>query len=285
MKTLREAIEGARSGGYALGHFNISDSNQCKAIVEAARETGMPVIIGVSDGERKFIGTREVVALVKAARESGVPVFLNSDHTKSIDAVKEVIDAGFDAVLFDGSHLPENENIEMTRAAVQYARDSGRDVLIEGEIGRIGTSSKLLDAPPEDMDVSLTTPDEAARFVRETSVDLLAPAIGSMHGRLKSGESKAHFDAAHISSVHEAAGVPLVLHGASGEADADMRIAIQSGASIVHINTDIRIAYRKGIEQGLSLDPNEVTPYKFLAPGVEAVKNVVAARINFFAGR
>lgn len=285
MKTLREAIAEAREARFALGHFNISDSNQFKAIAEASRDTGTPVIIGVSDGERKFIGTRETVALVRAARENGLPVYLNSDHTKTIEDVMEVIDAGFDAVLFDGSHMTIEENIELTRRAVKYARESGRDVLIEGEIGKIGTSSKLLDAPPEDMDAQLTTPDEAARFVRETSVDLLAPAIGSMHGRLKSGVAKAHFDAAHISSVHEAAGVPLVLHGASGEADADMRIAIESGASIVHINTDIRIAYRKGIEQGLLKDADEVAPYKFLAPGVDAVKDVVVSRIRFFAGQ
>lgn len=285
MKTLREAISEAREGRFALGHFNISDSNQFKAIAEACRETGTPVLVGVSDGERKFLGTRETVGLVRAARDSGLPIFLNSDHTKTIEDVIEVIDAGFDAVLFDGSHQTMEENIEMTRAAVKYARDSGRDVLIEGEIGRIGTSSKVFDAPPEDMDMQLTTPEEAARFVRETSVDLLAPAIGSMHGRLKSGDAKAHFNAAHIASVHEAAGVPLVLHGASGEADADMRVAIESGASIVHINTDIRIAYRKGIEHGLSADADEVAPYKFLAPGVEAVKDIVVQRIRFFAGQ
>ena len=282
MQTLREAIESAREKGIALGHFNISDSDQFNAVVAAAEAAKQPVIIGVSEGERKFVGVHAVAALVAAARADGKQVYLNADHTYSVELVKEVIDAGFDAAIFDGSHLSMEENIAKTREAVALARASGREVLIEAEIGRIGTSSKLLDAPPEDMDVELTDPEEAAAFVRETGVDLLAPAVGTMHGRLKTGADP-KLNPTRITEILNAAGVPLVLHGGSGTTDADFVAAIKAGISVVHINTDIRVAYRKGIEAGLSKDADEIAPYRFLAEGVEQVKEVTEKYIRLFS--
>ncbi|PIR82748.1 tagatose-bisphosphate aldolase [Candidatus Kaiserbacteria bacterium CG10_big_fil_rev_8_21_14_0_10_59_10] len=284
MVSLREAVGAADEGAYALGHFNISDSNQFNAIVAAAKEAGMPVLVGVSEGEMAFLGRGAAVALARAAREDGLPVFLNADHVRSLDSVSAAIDAGFDSVIFDGSHLPLEENIRETRRAVEYARKSGRDVLVEGELGQIGISSKLLDAPPEDMDEELTDPDTAARFVRETAVDLLAPAVGTMHGRLKSGASPA-LDIPRIERVRDAAGVPLVLHGGSGSTDADFREAARAGCAIIHVNTDIRIAYRAGIEEALKAAPEEIAPYKFLAKGVEGVRAAAEKHIRLFAGR
>jgi fructose-bisphosphate aldolase class II len=282
MKTLREAIEAAREGGFALGHFNVSDSNQFNAIVSAAAVAKLPVVIGVSEGERTFIGVNNVAALVAAARAEGKEVYLNADHTYSLELVKEAVDAGFDAVIFDGSHLPLQENIEKTREAVAYARASGRDVLIEGEIGRIGTSSKLLDKVPDDVDAELTSPDDAARFVRETSADMLAPAVGTLHGRLKSG-AMPRINVKRIAEIREAADVPLVLHGGSGSSDEDFVGAVKAGMALVHINTDIRIAYRKGIEAGLVKSADEIAPYRFLAEGVEGVKKEALRYIRLFA--
>jgi fructose-bisphosphate aldolase class II len=281
MKTLREAIQEAGDAGIALGHFNVSDSNQFNAILAAAAGANMPVVIGASEGERKFFGVHALAAVVSAARASGAPVYLNADHTYSLDLVKEAIDAGFDAVIFDGSHLPLEENIAKTREAVAYARASGRDVLIEGEIGRIGTSSKLLDKAPDDIDAVLTSADEAARFVRESGVDLLAPAVGTMHGRLKSGPPP-RIDTHRIEEIREATGVPLVLHGGSGSTDEDFVAAVKAGISLVHINTDIRVAYRKGIEAGLVKDADEIAPYRFLAPGVEGVRATTERYIRMF---
>ena len=282
MYSLREAIVAAEKGGFALGHFNISDSNQLNAVVAAAQKLGQPVIIGVSEGEREFVGVREVAALVQAKRSEGQPVYLNADHTYSIEGVKAAVDAGFDAVIFDGSHLPLAENIEKTRECVTYARASGRDVLVEGEIGRIGTSSKLLEVVPDDFDAELTGPEEAAQFVRESGVDLLAPAVGTMHGRLKSGvEPK--IDAARIAKIREAAGVPLVLHGGSGSSDDDFVAAIKAGIAVVHINTDIRVAYRKGLEHDLASDTEEIAPYRFLSEGVEGVEQLAEKYIKLFS--
>lgn len=282
MKSLRETIEAAREAGVGIGHFNISDSNQCNAILAAADAARLPVILAASEGERKFIGVKNIAALVAAARADGKEVYLNADHTYSVELVKEAIDAGFDAVIFDGSHLPLEENIAKTREAVAYARASGRDVLVEGEIGRIGTSSKLLDAVPDDVDAELTTAEEAARFVRETGVDLLAPAVGTLHGRLKSG-AMPRINVRRIEEIRDAAGVPLVLHGGSGSTDEDFVASVKAGISIVHINTDIRIAYRKGIEAGLAKDADEIAPYRFLAPGVDGVRETTARYLNLFA--
>ena len=283
MQTLREAVEAAREKGIAIGHFNVSDSNQFNAVVAAAQAASMPVIVGVSEGERKFFGVRNLAALVKSAREQGMQVYLNADHTYSFDGIKEAIDAGFDAVIFDGSHLDMEENIKQTRMAVEYARTCGREVLVEGEIGRIGTSSKLLDAPPADLDKNLTSPEDAARFVRESGVDMLAPAVGTMHGRLKDG-GEPKIDTARIEEIRDAVGIPLVLHGGSGSSDADMAASAKAGCAIIHINTDIRVAYRKGIEAGLAADANEISPYKFIGPGVEGVRTMTEKYIRLFAG-
>lgn len=282
MRTLHEVVESARESRIAVGHFNVSDSNQFNAVVAAAQELHLPVIIGVSEGERKCIGVHNIASLVAAARADGKEVYLNADHTYTLDGIKEAVDAGFDAVIFDGSHLPFEENIAQTRAAVEYARSQGKGTLVEAEIGRIGTSSKLLDVPPADMDANLTTPEEAAQFVRETSINFLAPAVGTMHGRLKSGGAP-KVDVARIELIREAAGVPLVLHGGSGTSDDDFLAAAKAGCSIIHINTDIRVAYRKGIEASLAADADEIAPYKFLAQGTKAVQDTTARYLKLFA--
>jgi fructose-bisphosphate aldolase class II len=283
MKTLREAIEHAEAQHRAIGHFNVSDSNQLNAIADAAQELQVPVIIGVSEGERKWFGVRHIAALVQSFRSEGREVYLNADHTKTIEGIEEAIAAGFDAVLFDGSKLSIDENIAQTRAAVAAARTAERPVLVEGELGYIGSSSSMLDDIPEGAGLEQTDPEVAARFARETGIDLLAPSVGNIHGMLKNAANP-KLNIERVGSVRSAAGVPLVLHGGSGIADEDFVAAIKAGVSIVHINTEIRAAYRKGIEQGLAADANEVSPYKYMGPGYDALKAVVRARLALFAG-
>ena len=284
MQTLREAILQARKGKYAIGHFNVSDSNQINAVIAAAQVVGVPVIIGASEGERAFIGMDNLVALVRVAREHGKQVYLNADHTFTVEGVKAVIDAGYDAVIFDGSHLGMEENIEKTKEIVAYARAIGRDIIVEAEIGRIGTSSKLLDAPPADMDANLTTTEEAMHFVTSTGVDLLAPAVGTMHGRLKGG-GEPKIDLARITAIRDATNIPLVLHGGSGSSDVDLAAVGPAGCAIVHINTDIRIAYRKGIEEALAASADEIAPYKFLALGVAGVQAMTEKYLQLFSNK
>src|SRR3989344_5222327 len=136
MKTLREAVWEARDKGVAIGHFNISDSEQLRGIFEAAQELNLPVIIGTSEGERDFIGVRQAVALVRSLRdEHDYPIFLNADHTYSFERAKEAIDAGYDSIIIDGTKISLRDNSAMSKQTVEYARQSGRDVLVEGEVG------------------------------------------------------------------------------------------------------------------------------------------------------
>jgi fructose-bisphosphate aldolase class II len=280
MKSLREYIDEAREKGVAIGHFNISNLETLRGIFNAARSGNLPIIIGVSEGERDFIGVRQVVALVKSLRdECQYPIFLNADHTYSFERVKEAIDAGFDSVIFDGTKLSLDENIKITKQCVEYAHRRNPDILVEGELGYIGASSKILDKVPDG--VVKTQPEEAKKFVVATGIDLLAPAVGNIHGMLQGGIDP-NLDIELIKKIGSAVGVPLVLHGASGNSADDIKAAIASGVSIVHINTEIRVAYRDAVRDFLRDNPNEVAPYKFLKPGLEAVERVVAEKLDIF---
>lgn len=285
MKTLRESVWESREKGVAVGHFNISDSEQCRGIFEAARELNLPVIIGTSEGERDFVGVRQAVALVRSLREEhDYPIYLNADHTYSFERAKEAIDAGYDAVIIDGTKIPLGENIAMSKQTVEYARASGRDVLVEGEVGFIGASSKLLDALPEGAEISedtITKPEELKQYVEQTGVDMVAPAVGNVHGMLKSGGNP-HLFIHRIAELRTAVEAPMVLHGGSGTSDQDFVDAIKAGIAIVHINTEIRVAYRKGIEEAFQKNPDEIAPYKFMKSGQDALKEVVKRRLGLF---
>lgn len=280
MRSLREVIQDAQNRHVAVGHFNFSDSTQLNAIAEAARELGVPVMVGVSEGERAFVGVAQAAALVSALRAKGQEIYLNADHTKSIAGIREAIDAGFDEVLFDGSQLPIEENIAQAKEAVAYARASGRDVLVEGELGYIGVSSKVLDAIPDGAGLDKTDPEVAERFVKESGVDLLAPSVGNIHGMLKNVPDP-ELDIPRIGAIAQKVGVPLVLHGASGNSEEDIRAAIKNGVCVVHINTEIRVAYRKGIEAGLAAG-DDVSPAKYLGVGAAQMKEVVKVKLLLF---
>ena len=284
MKTLRECISEAEANKVAIGHFNISDTEGLHAIFNAARTLNVPVIIGTSEGERDFVGVKQAVALVKSLREEhDYPIFLNADHTYSIEKIKEAVDAGYDAVIFDGTKLPFEENLAKTKEAVEYARSVNPEIIVEGEIGYIGTSSKVLDELPEGVDPvgAVTTEEEVTRYVKETGVDLVAPAVGNLHGMLKYGKNP-ELNIGQISTLRKAGGVPMVLHGGSGISDEDFRAAIEAGISIVHINTEIRIAYRKGIEEVIKENPDEIAPYRLMKKGVEGMAEVVEKRLRLF---
>jgi len=284
MKTLREYIKEAGEKGVAIGHFNISNLEALHGIFNAAKKLNLPVIIGVSEGEEKFAGIEEVVALVKTLREeNNFPIFLNADHHASFETVKKCIDEGFDMVIIDVAKLSFEENVAITKKCVEYAREvskaTGRDILVEGEIGYIGSGSNIKDTIPEGAGV-LTKPEEAKRFVDETGVDLLAPSIGSIHGLIKSG--KPHIDAELTKQIRDITGIPLVLHGGSGLRDEDFTNAIKAGVQIVHINSEIRLALREAIEKSLKEMPEEINPSKILQPAVDAIEKVVEDRLKLF---
>jgi fructose-bisphosphate aldolase, class II len=287
MQSLRYALELAQQNGVGIGHFNISDSAQLNAVFASAQELNVPVLVGVSEGEREFIGVRQIAALVQSLREEfDFPIFLNADHTHSLSKAVVAAKAGFDAIVFDLSALPFEENVRQTKEAVGVLKSIQPKILVEGEIGDIGTGSEIHDEAP-DLARGLTTPGEAKEYVESTGVDILAPAVGNMHGMLKSmlrGQTKKHLDIPRISQIKSAAQVPLTLHGGSGTDDEHFRKAIAAGINIVHINTELRIAWRRGLEEGLAKQPQEVVPYKILPFAVESVKQVVRSRLRLFSG-
>lgn len=286
IKTLRECIKEAEEKKVAIGHFNISNLEALHGIYNAAKNLNVPVIIGLSEGEESFVVKEEAVALIQSIRErDNYPIFLNADHHYSFESVKGAIDTGYDSAIIDKVELSLEENIELTKKCVQYAKEfskqNNKDVLIEAELGFIGTSSKILNEIPDGVGKGTMTKSEDAKiFVEKTGIDLLAPSVGNIHGMVKGGNPK--LDIERIKEIREACGVPLVLHGGSGISDEDFKNAIKAGIAIVHINTEIRVAYREALEKFLKENPNEIAPYKFLDSSVKAIEAVVEKRLKLF---
>lgn len=284
MKTLREYIVEARRKSVAIGHFNFSNLEGLYAIARAAKRLSVPVIVGLSEGEEEAVGTRLAPLLVKHIRENwNIPIFLNADHHYSFATVKSAIDAGFDAVIFDGAKLSFEENVQQAKQCVDYARGvaaaSGRDVLVEVELGYIGVGSMIRDEIPEGI-AAITSPEEAKKFISQTQGDMLAPAVGNFHGMLR-GKTKPRLNIDCIKSLSRAVHVPLVLHGGSGE-DADYGAAIDAGISVIHINTELRKAYTDTLREYLKQHPDEVTPYKYNMNAALAMEAVVTEKLKIF---
>jgi len=285
MKTLRQYIKEAGEKGIAIGHFNISNLETLRGIFNAAKKLNVPVIIGTADGERKYIGTKEAVAAVKSYRdEYNFPIFLNADHTYSFEGVKECIDAGYDSVIFDGTGMSAEENVKITKQCVGYARKVNPEILVEAELGFIGTSSKVLDKLPEGVKITeefLTKPEDAKKFIEETGIDMIAPAVGNIHGMLKGGIDPA-LNIKRVCEIKKAINIPMVLHGASGNSKEDIQAVIKNGMSVVHVNTEIRVAFKKALEKELEEKPNEVAPYKYMEETIPAVEKVVEEKLRIF---
>src|SRR3989344_3270486 len=287
MKTLREYINDASAKKIAIGHFNISDLAGLKGIFGAAKGLGLPVIIGVSEGEREFVGVKTAAVLVKSLREEyDYPIYINADHTYSFEKVEEAAAAGFDMVIFDGAKLPFDDNLREAKRAVEFARAKYPDLLVEGELGYIGQSSKILKELPSGAALTreqFTKPPEAARFVKETGVDMLAPAVGNIHGMLGLGKDP-DLDIELIGELKNACGVPLVLHGGSGLKDEEFVKAAKAGTAVIHVNTELRVAWKEAVAKAFADGQDEVAPYQFLAKAEEAVRTVVSARLKLFSG-
>ena len=288
MDSLRTILTRLEKQRAALGHFNVADLVLVKSVLAAAAEIGVPVMVGASEGERAFFGTHELAAVVKSLRDqSGLPVFLNADHTHSLTKAVEAVKAGFDSVVADFSALPFAENVSRTKEAVEALKAINPSLLVEGEIGNIGSGSEIHDTVTKEFR-NLTTPEEARQFVAATGIDVLAPAVGNMHGMLKSmvqGKEKKRLNIERIGEIKKAAGVFLTLHGGSGTDDTDFRNAIAAGINIIHINTELRVAWRGSLEDSLKRQPNEVVLYKILPPVIDSVKQVAGSRLKLFSGQ
>jgi len=284
MKTLREMLVEAQQNQVAIGHFNISDLAGLKAVFESARALDVPVIVGLSEGERAFMGAREAAATVRVLRQDyDYPIFLNADHTHSLASAEDAARAGFDSIVFDRSELPFAQNIAETRRAVETLKAINPSILIEGEIGEIGTGSEIHEEAPQGL--TLTTTEEAKEFASATGIDILAPAVGNTHGLSRSmvrGEAQKRLNIDRIGEIGKATGLFMTLHGASGTNDDDLRRAIRAGITEIHINTEVRLAWRRGLEDAFAKERDQVVPYKLLPAAVDAMKQVVSARLLLF---
>ena len=281
-KNIKYYLEKAQKEHWAIGQFNFSDFTQMKAITEAGEKMKAPVILGTSEGESGFFGLDEAVALRDVLRKkTGMPIFLNLDHGKSFEYLKKAIDAGYDMVHFDGSKLPLDENIKITKEVVKYSKKKG--ITVEGEVGRGGNdASRLYSEKFEIKEEDLTNPEDALRYLKETKADLLAVSIGNFHGIEVSGiDPNLRLDV--LKAVKEKTGdVFLVLHGGSGTPEDDIREAIKIGIVKININTELRLAFSGNLRRFLDENKEEIVPYKFLADAKNSVEKVAERKVELF---
>lgn len=271
-----EILSKAKEGHYAIPHFNINNLEWTKYILEVMEEEGKPVILGVSEGAKKYMGGFSViVGMVKGLiKDLGitVPVVLHLDHGTSFEVCREAIDAGFTSVMIDASKYSFDENVRITKEVVDYARRF--NVSVEAELGHIGGSEDNITASSLN-----ATLDESQEFVILTGVDFFAPALGSVHGIYK-GEP--NLDFVTMKEISDNVSVPLVLHGASGIDDEKIRKAIDCGISKINVNTDFQIAWHKGVLEFVTNNPNVFDPRKVISAGEKLMKDVVREKVRLF---
>lgn len=297
----KEMFAAAYAGRYAVGAFNVNNMEIVQGIMRAASEEKSPVILQVSAGARKYAGQTYIMKLVEAAliEDPTVPVVLHLDHGPSFEMCRDCIDGGFTSVMIDGSHLPYEENIALTRQVVEYAHP--RNVWVEAELGKLAGVEEHVSSAEH----VYTDPDEAVDFVRRTQCDSLAVAIGTSHGAYKF-KGEARLDFARLEAISaKLPGYPLVLHGASsvpqefvelcnkyggqvggarGVPEDMLRKAAGMGVCKINVDTDIRLALTASIRRYLAEHPEQFDPRSYLAPAREAVKSMVARKIRDVMG-
>jgi len=296
----KELLAEAGARDSAVGAFNFSNLEFLQAIVAAADAKQTPVFLATSEGAISYAGIESIVAMARAAAETTrVPLCLHLDHGRDIALIQRCIRSGYTSVMIDASHLPFDENVRQTRAVVELAHAAG--VSVEAELGRlVGREDAVIVAEREAL---LIDPAEAARFVADTGVDSLAPAIGTAHGAFKfKGEPKLDFD--RLEKVKKATGgLPLVLHGASsvppnliekctrygidvkgarGVPEADVVRAIKLGVSKINVDTDLRLAFAAEVRHAFQEQPKDFDPRHYLGRGRDAVRELVEQKIELF---
>ncbi|MGE5041686.1 MAG: class II fructose-bisphosphate aldolase [Candidatus Levyibacteriota bacterium] len=282
MLTLHELHLKAKQEGWAVPHFNFSSLAQLNGVIDAAKKLNAPILLGTSEGERKFVGLKQAVGLAKSFREEGLPVYLNADHTHSVEAAMAAFDAGYDSIHIDLSKLPFRENIEGTKKVVDYVKSKNPEVEVEAELGYLVTdSSKIYNEVIEIPEESYTKVEEAVEFVSETHIDRFAPAVGNMHG-IALNDKVIKFDL--IEKLREALPKDLTftIHGGSGIHDEDIKKMVQMGFNNVHISTELRKAYTDALRKSLSEKPEELSPQVYEAPARAAAAELAEGKMRLY---
>lgn len=275
----KEILLEAKKGHYAIPHFNINNLEWAKYILEEMEHLQKPVILGVSEGACKYMGGFDViVGMVKGLIKDlniTIPVCLHVDHGTSFETCKKAIDAGFTSVMIDASKLPLEENIRVTKEVVDYAHSRG--VTVEAEIGHIGGTEDNITSTSNNARL-----DECIALVKETNIDSLAPALGSVHGLYK-GEPNLDFKT--MKEISEHLEVPLVLHGGTGIPEYQIKEAISCGINKININTELQIAWHDAVSKFIEENPNSYDPRKVIGSGEKAIKEKVEEKVNLFMNR
>ncbi|MBR3835648.1 MAG: class II fructose-1,6-bisphosphate aldolase [Clostridia bacterium] len=300
----KEMFKAAYEGGYAIGAFNVNNMEIIQGIVEAGKKLNAPLILRVSKGARAYANHTYLVKLVEAAvEETGLPIALHLDHGPDFETCKSCIDGGFTSVMIDGSHLPYEENVALTKKVVDYAHAHG--VTVEGELGQLAGVEDDVNVSAED--ASYTNPDQVYDFVTRTGVDSLAIAIGTSHGayKFKPGQKpQLRFDILEEVS-QKLPGFPIVLHGASsvvpefveiinnyggempdaiGIPEEMLRQSAQMAVCKINIDSDLRLAMTAAIRKYMAENPSHFDPRQYLKPAREAIQGMVEHKINTVLG-
>ncbi|MBD3259769.1 ketose-bisphosphate aldolase [Candidatus Woesearchaeota archaeon] len=294
--TTKKILKDAQRNDYAVGHFNTSNLEITKAIVEAASEMNSPVIVAASKGAIKYAGIKQIAEIVKtAAKKTKIPVALHLDHSPDIDLIADCIKYGWTSVMIDASHFSFVKNTRLTKLAVQLAHR--RKIPVEAELGRLEGKEGWVKGKE-----IFTDPEKAKVFARLTGCDSLAVSIGTSHGAYKF-KGTPRLDIKRLKEINEQVRIPLVLHGASsvpqklvveankynaklkgmiGVPNSQIRQAIRNGICKVNTDTDIRIAFDLGIRKSLKQHPENIDYRKYLASGMAEVKKLVKSKIRLF---
>lgn len=296
----KQMFKDAYEGKYAIGAFNVNNMEIVQGIVDAAKAENAPLILQASAGARKYANSIYLKKLVEAAvEESNLPIALHLDHGDTFEICKQCIDDGFTSVMIDGSHHSFEENIALTKRVVEYAHERG--VVVEAELGRLAGIEDAVNV--SSADASFTDPNQAVEFVERTGVDSLAIAIGTSHGAYKfAGEARLDFERLEkISNMLP--GYPLVLHGASSVPQELVALCNQFGGNIpgakgvpeemlakasklgvckINVDTDLRLSLTAAVRKVLTENPAEFDPRKYLAPGRDAITEIVRHKIQVF---
>jgi fructose-bisphosphate aldolase class II len=297
LTTLKEVLAKANKGNYAVGAFNINNLEILQAIVNAAKKLKSPVILQTSEGSIAYAGMNYLKCLaVQAAREHGIPIVLHLDHGRDTDIIRQAIRNGYTSVMIDGSHLPFEDNIALTKKVVGWAHAKG--VSVEGELGTIGGAEEKIVSRK----IIYTEPSAAKEFVDATGIDALAVAIGTSHGAYKFSGA-AQLDIRRLKKIKQKVNMPLVLHGASGVPDWLVRAATQYGARLgrpeggpdeqivqavknginkINTDTDIRLAFDAGVREVVMTAPSDFDPRHILGRARELMQEVVEHRLRLF---
>lgn len=273
---MNQMLKKAKEEHYAVPHFNINNLEWTKFILEECNELNVPVILGVSEGAVKYMGSYLVVAdMVKALVKSlniKIPVCLHLDHGSSLESCISAIDAGFSSVMIDGSRLPLEENIKITKEVVSYAHERG--ISVEAEVGHIGTTEDNM--TKEETNATL---EDCQILYENTDIDALAAALGSVHGFYK---KEANLDFETMELINKSLPVPLVLHGGTGIPDDKIRMAISKGISKININTELQSVWSKAVRKYLLENEDVYDPRKIISSGESAMKERISEIVTLF---